>query len=140
MVPLPQLVIMFNDITLWKNVVMIYANSGYVCGLKSDDTFLVADKKSGSLQGTEEQITQKLKELQEEEQRRQREIQRKQEEERKCLAEEQRKRAEEQRCLDEQRRAEEQSNRWGDQGLCRSCGGQIGGIFTKKCKVCGKPW
>ena len=33
----------------------------------------------------------------------------------------------------------EQSERWEKQGLCRSCGGQIGGLFTKKCKVCGKP-
>lgn len=27
---------------------------------------------------------------------------------------------------------------WTKQGLCRHCGGQVGGFFTKKCKSCGK--
>jgi tetratricopeptide (TPR) repeat protein len=31
-----------------------------------------------------------------------------------------------------------QSKRWQQQGLCPNCGGQIGGIFTKKCISCGK--
>jgi tRNA(Ile2) C34 agmatinyltransferase TiaS len=25
-----------------------------------------------------------------------------------------------------------------EQGLCRYCGGQMGAIFTKKCKACGR--
>ena len=36
-------------------------------------------------------------------------------------------------------RKREQSNQWASQGLCRYCGGKIGGFFTKKCKSCGKP-
>jgi hypothetical protein len=32
----------------------------------------------------------------------------------------------------------ELSNKWASQGLCRHCGGQIGGLFTKKCKSCGR--
>ena len=32
----------------------------------------------------------------------------------------------------------EQSLSWEKQGLCAFCGGQLGGLFTKKCKVCGK--
>ena len=32
----------------------------------------------------------------------------------------------------------EQSKKWKQQGLCKYCGGQIGGLFTKKCKSCGK--
>jgi len=28
---------------------------------------------------------------------------------------------------------------WLKQGLCRNCGGQIGGLLTKKCKSCGMP-
>jgi len=28
---------------------------------------------------------------------------------------------------------------WLKQGLCRHCGGQIGGLLTKKCKSCGMP-
>jgi hypothetical protein len=27
---------------------------------------------------------------------------------------------------------------WASQGLCTNCGGEIGGIFSKKCKSCGK--
>jgi hypothetical protein len=26
---------------------------------------------------------------------------------------------------------------WEEQGLCRHCGGKMGGLFTKKCKSCG---
>jgi tetratricopeptide (TPR) repeat protein len=28
-------------------------------------------------------------------------------------------------------------NLWATKGLCRRCGGSLGGIFTKKCKSCG---
>jgi len=28
---------------------------------------------------------------------------------------------------------------WVPLGLCRYCGGEIGGLFKKKCIVCGKP-
>jgi len=34
---------------------------------------------------------------------------------------------------------EEAANLWAAQNLCRYCGGQFGGLFTKKCKSCGKP-
>ena len=27
---------------------------------------------------------------------------------------------------------------WEEQGLCNHCGGKLGGLFTKKCKSCGK--
>ena len=43
---------------------------------------------------------------------------------------------------DEQRRvhdARSKQQSWEQQGLCRHCGGQMGGFFTKKCKSCGKP-
>lgn len=39
----------------------------------------------------------------------------------------------------QQREAQyQQSKSWIEQGLCCYCGGQIGGLFTKKCKSCGK--
>ena len=38
----------------------------------------------------------------------------------------------------EQQRREEQSKRWQEQGLCKYCGGKLGGVFSKKCKACGK--
>jgi hypothetical protein len=52
--------------------------------------------------------------------------------EKKRIKEEESKRREE-----ENRRQREQSDAWEKQGLCRHCGGQIGGLFTKKCKSCG---
>ena len=38
----------------------------------------------------------------------------------------------------EEQRRKAQSDYWVSQGLCRYCGGQIGGLLTKKCKFCGK--
>jgi hypothetical protein len=36
----------------------------------------------------------------------------------------------------EERRLAE-AKRWEEQGLCRYCGGTLGGFFTRKCKSCG---
>jgi len=49
-----------------------------------------------------------------------------------------RKAAEKERKAEEERKRIEQSNKWAEQGLCRHCGGKMGGLFTKKCKSCGK--
>jgi len=38
----------------------------------------------------------------------------------------------------ESKQSLEQSKRWQEQGLCQYCGGKLGGVFTKKCKSCGK--
>ena len=38
----------------------------------------------------------------------------------------------------ERERKEEQARSWREAGLCEYCGGQIGGVFSKKCKSCGK--
>ena len=43
-----------------------------------------------------------------------------------------------QRQAEEKRKHEEQVTRWIQQGLCKYCGSQIGGLFTKKCKSCGR--
>ena len=45
-------------------------------------------------------------------------------------------RAEQERL--EQQRREQQSKRWQEQGLCKYCGGKLGGLFSKKCKDCGR--
>jgi tetratricopeptide (TPR) repeat protein len=47
-------------------------------------------------------------------------------------------RKEEQQRLREEHNMQQIDN-WIKQGLCRYCGGQMGGLFTKKCKSCGKP-
>jgi len=31
-----------------------------------------------------------------------------------------------------------QSLQWEQQGLCKYCGGKLGGLITKKCESCGK--
>jgi alpha-tubulin suppressor-like RCC1 family protein len=46
--------------------------------------------------------------------------------------------AEKRRQAEEEQRHYEQVKRWEQQGLCRHCGGQLGGLFTKKCKSCGR--
>jgi hypothetical protein len=51
---------------------------------------------------------------------------------------EEQKHKEEQERRIEQKRREEQAMSWREAGLCQYCGGQIGGVFTKKCKSCGK--
>ena len=38
----------------------------------------------------------------------------------------------------EEKRKEQQSKRWQEQGLCKYCGGKLGGVFSKKCKACGR--
>jgi tetratricopeptide (TPR) repeat protein len=67
-----------------------------------------------------------------------REQQRKEEQQK--LHEEQRKRKQEEQLRQQQEelRQREQRRQWEQQGLCRYCGGQYGGVFTKKCKSCGK--
>ena len=39
---------------------------------------------------------------------------------------------------EERRRVAEQQQHWQAQGLCKYCGGKLGGLFTKKCKACGR--
>ena len=46
--------------------------------------------------------------------------------------------AERQRKAEEKCRIEEQVAQWVRQGRCRHCGGQMSGVFTKKCKSCGR--
>jgi len=38
----------------------------------------------------------------------------------------------------EQELKEQQSKIWREQGLCKYCGGKLGGLFSKKCKACGR--
>ena len=49
------------------------------------------------------------------------------------------KQEEEKRRLEKERHEHERKvTQWIEQGLCRFCGGQVGGLFVKKCKSCGK--
>ena len=61
---------------------------------------------------------------------------REEERQRKREQREQEKRAEAER--QEQQKSGNQQRQWQQQGLCTNCGGQFGGVFTKKCKSCGR--
>ena len=48
----------------------------------------------------------------------------------------------EERVAEEQKKAEayaKQQAQWRSAGLCQHCGGQLKGLFGKKCVSCGKP-
>lgn len=40
--------------------------------------------------------------------------------------------------IEQEKQKRKQSQQWANQGLCRYCGGELGGWFTKRCKQCGK--
>ena len=42
-----------------------------------------------------------------------------------------------QKQAEQQQKQAEQQKKWSEQGLCKYCGGKLGGIFQKKCKSCG---
>jgi alpha-tubulin suppressor-like RCC1 family protein len=101
-----------NDVTDWRDIVAVSAGYKNTVGLKADGTVVaVGENDKGQCNVSREEFEKKQKE---------REQKQKQQEE------------------SNRRWAEEQSKRWQQQGLCKYCGGQLGGIFTKKCKSCGK--
>jgi len=100
----------------WRDIVAIAAGVYHTVGLKADGTVVaVGDNEHGQCNTGSW-----------------RDIGPVSEEKRQAMIEEGKRRR-----LEEQKRIE-QSNKWASQGLCRHCGGQLGGLFTKKCKSCGK--
>jgi len=97
----------------------------------------VLEPEGGSiLEGDVAVFTHEMRRLEEEKKEQARiEQQRRKEQER---IEKQRREEEEQRRKEEEQRREEQQRKWASEGLCRYCGGKLGGVFTKKCKSCGK--
>jgi alpha-tubulin suppressor-like RCC1 family protein len=105
-----------NDVTDWRDIVAISASSSHTVGLRTDGTVVaVGENDKGQCNVSREE----LKKQKEREQKRRESEQKRQE-------------------AQQKREREEQSKRWQQQGLCKYCGGQLGGIFTKKCKSCGK--
>ncbi|MCL2793194.1 MAG: hypothetical protein FWD87_08885 [Spirochaetaceae bacterium] len=98
----------------WNDILMISTGPYHTVGLKSDSTVVAVGTNSNGQCNTDgfRNIGLANKELL---------LKRAQEDE-------QRKREKE----------EQQSNSWKQQGLCQYCGGTISGVFTKKCKSCGK--
>jgi hypothetical protein len=122
----------------WRDIVAVIV--GFLCtvGLKADGTVVAVGENSHGQCNTSDWCNigpvdkEKMKERIEAERHRLEEEKRRRKEEDRKREEDKRKKAEE-----EQRRID-QSNKWASQGLCRHCGGQMGGLFTKKCKSCGR--
>ena len=126
------------NIDKWSDIIAISAGDYHTVGLKADGTVVAAGTNQNAKCNTsswrdigpmdEKEMQRKL----EEKQRKQEEIQRKLEEKRRQEEEERKQQKEKERLR------QEQSKLWQKQGLCWNCGGQIGGLFTKKCKNCGR--
>jgi alpha-tubulin suppressor-like RCC1 family protein len=121
------------NIKKWHDIVAISAGWSNTVGLKTDGTVMATGYNEDGQCNTDswKNIGPVDKEKAKEQLKHKEDQQKKeQEEQRKKEQEEQRRQAEEQRRI-------EQSKNWEQQGFCRHCGGQMGGLFTEKCKVCG---
>jgi len=126
------------DVSNWRDIIAIYAGYDYTVGLKTDGTVVVVGDNGIGLCDTgswrdvgpvpEEQVLKWKQALKAQAEQEAREV----EERRQSKAEQEAREAE------ERQRAAEQQRQWQAQGLCRYCGGKLGGLFTKKCKDCGR--
>ena len=109
----------------WQNIVAVNTNLYNSIGLKSDGTVVaVGENKAGECDvGHFQNIGPVDK------------VEIKRANERKA---EQLRITEQRRKEEEQRRVEEQRKAWQSQGRCLTCGGQFGGVFSKKCNSCGR--
>lgn len=128
------------DVSGWKNIVAVSAGDTYVAGLKADGT-VVCDYAHGAdnygkCATHDWKLYQNITTLDEE----RAEAKQRMEEAKQRIAEE--KHQAEERVAEEQKKAEayaKQQAQWRSAGLCQHCGGQLKGLFGKKCVSCGKP-
>jgi alpha-tubulin suppressor-like RCC1 family protein len=125
----------------WRDIIAVSAGEAHTVGLKADGTVVAVGKNEegqcnigiwqniGPLDKKQIEVRREADKKQIEEQ--------KEADHQKHLEANNKRLEEGRRKLEEERRIE-QSNKWASQGLCRHCGGQLGGLFTKKCKSCGK--
>jgi len=129
----------------WLDIFAVSAGGSYTVGLKSDGTVVAVgfngcdQCNTGSWRDIGPFSEEKRIELEERERRTEQE---RIEQERRAEQE----RIEKQRRVEQMRiegerllvQREEQSKRWQEQGLCKYCGGKLGGLIKKKCKDCGR--
>jgi len=111
----------------WRDIVAISTSSYHIVGLKTDGTVVAVGHNANGQFNTEN-----WRDIGPVSEEKRIEWKRRAEQER---IEKQRREKQE---WEEQVQRANQSKSWQEQGLCRYCGGQIGGLFTKKCKSCGK--
>ena len=100
------------DVQDWTDIVAVYTGSDRTVGLKSDGTVVAVGKNNGGQCNVGKWRLFKSIETFEEEQKEERE---------------------------EARKQQAQKAQYRSQGLCQHCGGQLKGLFSKKCANCGKP-
>ena len=100
------------DVQDWTDIVAVYTGSDRTVGLKSDGTVVAVGKNNGGQCNVGKWRLFKSIETFEEEQKEERE---------------------------EARKQQAQKAQYRSQGLCQHCGGQLKGLFSKKCSNCGKP-
>ena len=128
------------NVSDWGGVIAIFASVINTVGLKADGTVTaVGNTISGEFNVNDwcdigpvdkERLLAQVR-RQEQQQAEQEQLERERRAKQEAL--------EQERRIKEKERRIEQSKRWEQQGLCSKCGGQVGGLFSKKCKSCGKP-
>ena len=102
------------DVSGWKDIVAVSAGACHTVGLKSDGTVIAAGyNHDGQCNVSEFRLFNSLVTIEKERQEKKEALQKQKEE-----------------FIAQQRR---------NAGLCRHCGGEFKGLFTKKCINCGKP-
>jgi len=128
------------NVGAWSDIIAVSV-AGHTVGLKADGTVVaVGSNEKGQCDVSawrnigpvsEEQVL-KWKQAKAEQDARKAEEKR---QAAKAKAEQEAREAEEAK---EKQRIAEQQQQWQAQGLCKYCGGKLGGLFAKKCKDCGK--
>ena len=136
------------EVGSWRDIVAVSAGTSYTVGVKADGTVVAVGENGDDWREVstwrlfqqldtleQERIDGRIaREKQDEEERIARE---KQEEEERVAREKQ---EEEERVAREKQEEEARiAAERREAGLCQHCGGQLKGLFSKKCVVCGKP-
>lgn len=126
------------DISGWTDIVAVSVGIDHIVGLKSDGTVVAAGKikdckishkvANWRLFNSVDTIEQERKEYAK---RKKEEVKRKEEQEAK-------RREEEAKRKKEQEEREKQMAAWRASGKCQHCGGDLKGLFSKKCASCGR--
>ena len=137
------------EVSGWRDIVAISAGYNHTVGLKADGTVVAVGDNERYDFGSKKMIhcgqcevsgwrdigpfSEKLAKEKTEREAREAEAARQAKDEQEARAKAEREVAEAAR-----KAKAEQEAKWQAQGLCIFCGGKLGGLFTKKCKSCGK--
>ena len=117
------------DVSSWKNIVAISAGDNYTIGLRADGTVCRAGAdRYNRYEVKDWKLFSSIKKLEEERLEARAALQAKDLIQQERRVQQEKEAEEKQRIL--QRRAK---------GLCQHCGGELKGLFSKKCVSCGKP-